>query len=88
MNVGPDTASAIGTTSGKNQSYRYRSPGAGPVDATKSNVLMMTQGHHVEPRLAIIDFNQLTRGGLDRATGKNRAKIPRKSPDRLSKFRR
>ncbi|CAD6204805.1 GSCOCG00002990001-RA-CDS [Cotesia congregata] len=87
MNLGAGTASAIGTTSVKNPSYRYRSPGAGPLDAGKSNGLLMMQGH-AEPRLAIIDFNQLTRGGLDRATGKNRAKIPRKSPDRFSKFRR
>lgn len=89
MNIGPGTGSAIGTGSGMNPSYRYRSPGA-PVVATKSNVLMITTttGHPAEPRLAIIDFNQLTRGGLDLATGKNRAKVMRKSPECYSKLRR
>ncbi|XP_063980792.1 cytosolic carboxypeptidase 6 isoform X2 [Diachasmimorpha longicaudata] len=80
-NVGPGTASVFGTGSEKYPSYRYRSPGAPTKPAT-----MITTDQ--EPRLAIIDFNQLTRGGLDLATGKNRAKLPRRSPDRYTiKFR-
>ncbi|KAK0086156.1 hypothetical protein PV325_003694 [Microctonus aethiopoides] len=99
MNVGPGTGSGIGMGNGKNpSSYRYRSPGA-PIPShldTKSNIVMMTTttttaittGHSIEPHLAIIDFNQLTRGGLDMATGKNRSKVARKSPERQNKLRR
>ena len=65
-------------------SYRYRSPGApidGKIATSKCNAVV---GGIIEPRLAIIDFNQLTRGGLDLATGKNRAKVERHSPQRHS----
>ncbi|XP_066588987.1 cytosolic carboxypeptidase 6 [Prorops nasuta] len=53
-------------------SYRFRSPGA-PLD--KVQALMRRPA---EPRLTIIDFNQLTRGGLDLATNKNRPKVARR----------
>ncbi|XP_011302716.1 cytosolic carboxypeptidase 6 [Fopius arisanus] len=82
MNPGPGTVSAFGTTSEKYQSSRHRSPGA----PTKPAPTVITRDQ--EPRLAIIDFNQLTRGGLELATGKNRGKMPRRSPDRYTKFRR
>lgn len=85
MNNG--TVSGFGTVSVKNPSHRYRSPGAIIVDTTKS-ILSETMNMGHEPRLAIIDFNQLTRGGLDIATGKNRAKIPSRSPERYGKFKR
>ncbi|XP_043281391.1 cytosolic carboxypeptidase 6 isoform X2 [Venturia canescens] len=69
---------------GKNQaSHRYPSPGAtfdGKVTTSRCNLVVDVVA---EPRLAIIDFNQLTRGGLDLATGKNRAKVERhRSPQR------
>ncbi|XP_015599714.1 cytosolic carboxypeptidase 6 isoform X2 [Cephus cinctus] len=89
MNVGTGTGagtgigsgSGTGTGGGRNLSYRFRSPGA-PVDRKALSTPA------TEPRLTIIDFNQLTRGGLDLATGKNKAKIPHRSPHRYAKPRR
>ncbi|XP_044014103.1 cytosolic carboxypeptidase 6 [Aphidius gifuensis] len=76
----------FGMINDKNTSHRYRSPGA-IVDTTKKNLNGTIDVRH-EPRLAIIDFNQLTRGGIDIATSKNRAKIPKKSSDCFAKFKR
>lgn len=84
MNVGvPGTGSGagIGTGTGgggRNLSYRFRSPGAPLVGK------IAEPRRSTEPKLTIIDFNQLTKGGLDLATGKNRAKVVRRaSPRRL-----
>ncbi|XP_051164200.1 cytosolic carboxypeptidase 6 isoform X1 [Leptopilina boulardi] len=85
MNVGvPGTGSGAGIGTGtsggggRNLSYRFRSPGAPLVGK------IAEPRRSTEPKLTIIDFNQLTKGGLDLATGKNRAKIVRRaSPRRL-----
>lgn len=76
----------FGMINDKTTSHRYRSPGA-IVDTTKKNLNGTIDVRH-EPRLAIIDFNQLTRGGIDIATSKNRAKIPKKSSDCFGKLKR
>ncbi|XP_032686255.1 cytosolic carboxypeptidase 6 isoform X2 [Odontomachus brunneus] len=81
---GTGIASETGTTGVggcRSRSYRFRSPGA-PLDRVQS----LTTGRSAaaatvaaEPRLTIIDFNQLTRGGLELATSRNRATVPRRS---------
>lgn len=73
---GTGIASETGTT-GVGGSYRFRSPGA-PLDRVQA----LTTGRPsvaAEPRLTIIDFNQLTRGGLELATSRNRATVARRS---------
>nr|XP_050851356.1 cytosolic carboxypeptidase 6 [Vespula vulgaris] len=73
--IGTGTESGIGIGSGSGttgvdecryQSYRFRSPGA-PLDRVQAPTRRPT-----EPRLTIIDFNQLTRGGLELAMSKNK----------------
>lgn len=77
--LGTGSGSGSGTVTGtgvggcRNRSYRFRSPGA-PVVRVQP-----LSRHPAEPRLTIIDFNQLTRGGLELATSKNRAKVARKA---------
>ncbi|XP_076245217.1 cytosolic carboxypeptidase 6 [Calliopsis andreniformis] len=71
--LGTGTGSGTGVGEGRNRSYRFRSPGA-PLDRAQA-----LPRRTVEPRLTIIDFNQLTRGGLELATNKNRAKVARKA---------
>ncbi|KAK1136183.1 hypothetical protein K0M31_000748 [Melipona bicolor] len=70
---GTGTGSGTGVGGCRNRSYRFRSPGA-PLDRVQA-----LSRHPAEPRLTIIDFNQLTRGGLELATSKNRAKVARKA---------
>ncbi|KAL0119285.1 hypothetical protein PUN28_009693 [Cardiocondyla obscurior] len=80
---GTGIASETGTGVGggcKSPSYRFRSPGA-PLDRVQT----LTGRPAAEPRLTIIDFNQLTRGGLELATNKNRPTVPCK---RIVKSRR
>ncbi|KAL6266793.1 hypothetical protein P5V15_003625 [Pogonomyrmex californicus] len=64
----------------KSRSYRFRSPGA-PLDRVQT----LTGRPAAEPRLTIIDFNQLTRGGLELAANKNKPTVPHK---RIIKSRR
>ncbi|XP_029050884.1 cytosolic carboxypeptidase 6 isoform X1 [Osmia bicornis bicornis] len=73
--LGTGSGSGTGTGVGgcRNRSYRFRSPGA-PIVRVQP-----LSRHPAEPRLTIIDFNQLTRGGLELATSKNRAKVARKA---------
>lgn len=71
--LGTGTGSGTGVGGCRNRSYRFRSPGA-PLDRVQA-----LSRHPAEPRLTIIDFNQLTRGGLELATSKNRAKVTRKA---------
>ncbi|XP_006622667.1 cytosolic carboxypeptidase 6 [Apis dorsata] len=71
--LGTGTGSGTGVGGCRNRSYRFRSPGA-PLDRVQA-----LSRHPAEPRLTIIDFNQLTRGGLELATSKNRAKVARKA---------
>lgn len=79
---GTGIASETGTTGVggcRSRSYRFRSPGA-PLDRVQA----LTTGRPAataasEPRLTIIDFNQLTRGGLELATSRNRATVARRS---------
>ncbi|XP_017877006.1 cytosolic carboxypeptidase 6 isoform X2 [Ceratina calcarata] len=66
------TGSGTGVGGCRNRSYRFRSPGA-PLDRVQP-----LSRHPTEPRLTIIDFNQLTRGSLELATSRNRAKVARK----------
>ena len=70
--LGTGTGSGTGVGGCRKRSYRFRSPGA-PLDRVQA-----LSRHPAEPRLTIIDFNQLTRGGLELATSKNRAKVARK----------
>ncbi|KYQ55267.1 hypothetical protein ALC60_05892 [Trachymyrmex zeteki] len=70
---GTGIASETGTGVGggcKSPSHRFRSPGA-PLDRVQT-----LTGRPAEPRLTIIDFNQLTRGGLELAANKNRPTVP------------
>ncbi|KAG5314162.1 CBPC6 carboxypeptidase, partial [Acromyrmex insinuator] len=72
---GTGIASETGTGVGggcKSPSHRFRSPGA-PLDRVQT-----LTGRPAEPRLTIIDFNQLTRGGLELAANKNRPTVPYK----------
>lgn len=71
--LGTGIGSGTGVGGCRNRSYRFRSPGA-PLDRVQA-----LSRHPAEPRLTIIDFNQLTRGGLELATSKNRAKVARKA---------
>lgn len=71
--LGTGSGSGTGVGEGRNRSYRFRSPGA-PLDRAQP---LTTRS--VEPQLTIIDFNQLTRGGLELATSKNRAKVARRA---------
>ncbi|XP_046745556.1 cytosolic carboxypeptidase 6 [Diprion similis] len=73
MNAGPGTATGAG---GLPRYARFRSPGAPVVGSAITPT---------EPRLTIVDFNQLTRGGLELAMGKNKCKISNRSPQRYSK---
>jgi len=79
---GTRIASETGTGIGggcRSPSYRFRSPGA-----LFDRVQTLTE-RPAEPRLTIIDFNQLTRGGLELAANKNRPTVPCK---RIVKSRR
>lgn len=74
---GTGIASETGTGVGggcRGRSYRFRSPGA-PLEKVQA----LTERPAAEPRLTIIDFNQLTRGGLELAATKNRSTVPCKS---------
>ncbi|XP_076668212.1 uncharacterized protein LOC143368891 [Andrena cerasifolii] len=74
--LGTGSGSGTGVGGCRNRSYRFRSPGA-PLD----RACALTR-RPAEPRLTIIDFNQLTRGGLELATSKNRAKVARRTAKR------